>query len=120
MQTGQIIGLVMGSLIGGVPADIFSFQVVFMLAGSGVILAITLVHEDFRPVNAMAVTTPVAATKEKNGLAGLLSWPLIIYILLVVIFLSQFPLRTLKILPATIIAFNYINPGRRSTWVFRI
>ncbi|BCV22878.1 MFS transporter [Moorella sp. Hama-1] len=96
LQTGQVVGLVTGPLIGGVLADIFPFRVVFMLAGllatSGVILAITLVHEDFHPIEGSA-STAVAATKEKNGLVGLLSWPLIIYILFVVIFLSQFSTR---------------------------
>ncbi|GAF25524.1 permeases of the major facilitator superfamily [Moorella thermoacetica Y72] len=92
LQTGQVIGLVMGPLIGGVLADIFPFRVVFMLAGllaaAGAILAATMVREDFHPVN-----TTVAATREKSSPFGLLSWPRIIYIMFVVIFLSQFSTR---------------------------
>ncbi|CEP66771.1 Tetracycline resistance protein, TetA/multidrug resistance protein MdtG [Moorella glycerini] len=92
LQTGQVLGLVLGPLIGGVLADIFPFRVVFMLAGllaiTGTILAATLVHEDFHPpVRAAAKNT------EKSSLIGLLSWPLTIYSLFVVIFLSQFATR---------------------------
>lgn len=92
LQTGQVMGLVMGPLIGGVLSDIFPFQTVFLLASllaaTGTLLAITMVHEDFHPT-----TAPRAKTKKKNSLPRLLSWPLTIYIMFVVIFLSQFATR---------------------------
>jgi len=92
LQTGQVMGLVMGPLIGGVLADIFPFRTVFLLASllaaAGTLLAISMVHEDFRPAAA-----PGATTKKKSSLLRLLSWPLTIYIMFVVIFLSQFATR---------------------------
>ncbi|MDN5343947.1 MAG: transporter, family, multidrug resistance protein [Clostridia bacterium] len=92
LQTGQVMGLVLGPLIGGILADIFPFRVVFMLASllatTGIILAATMVHEEFQPVKATA-----GATKEESSPMGLLSWPLTIYIMFVVIFLSQFATR---------------------------
>ncbi|MEW8957880.1 MFS transporter [Neomoorella humiferrea] len=92
LQTGQVLGLVLGPLIGGVLADRFPLRSVFIIAGClgliGALLAATMVHEDFHPV-----ATPPTEPKEKNGLVGLLSWPLTIYIMFVVIFLSQFATR---------------------------
>ncbi|MBC7324765.1 MAG: MFS transporter [Moorella sp. (in: Bacteria)] len=53
LQTGQVLGLVIGPLIGGILADFFPFRTVFALAAllavAGVILAATMVHEDFQP-----------------------------------------------------------------------
>ncbi|WP_406677134.1 MFS transporter [Neomoorella carbonis] len=92
LQTGQVLGLVLGPLIGGILADFFPFRIVFILAGLlgiiGTILAATMVHEDFHPIAKTAVDT-----RGKSSLIGLLSWPLTIYIMFVVIFLSQFATR---------------------------
>lgn len=92
LQTGQVLGLVIGPLLGGALADIFPFRTVFLLAGLlatiGTVLAITLIHEEFHPDN----ISP-AATKKQKRLHSLFSWPLAIYIMFVVIFLSQFATR---------------------------
>lgn len=92
LQTGQVLGLVTGPLIGGVLADIFPFRTVFLLAGllaaAGTVLALAMIRESFRPV-----ATPATAVKKKNNSNRLFSWPLTIYIMFVVIFLSQFATR---------------------------
>lgn len=96
LQTAQVLGLVIGPLIGGILADFLPYRAVFVFAGllaaTGAVLAATLVHEDFHPA---AAGTP--ATTAKSSLKeGLLSWPLTIYIMFVVIFLSQFATRGIE------------------------
>ncbi|MCG0278693.1 MAG: MFS transporter [Thermanaeromonas sp.] len=89
LQAGQVLGLLVGPLLGGVLADVLSYRYVFrlgsLLAAIATFLALRYIKEDFRPVN----------TREASRSWPFLSlrWPSSIWIMFTVIFLSQFATR---------------------------
>ncbi|MDN5347833.1 MAG: transporter, family, multidrug resistance protein [Clostridia bacterium] len=92
LQTGMVLGVVIGPIIGGFLADLLPYRKVFLTAGLiaiiSVVLGIGFVHEDFHPAPRQA--------KEKRGLFHIFSWPLIIWVMFTVIFLSQFAVRGIE------------------------
>ncbi|SMB92526.1 MFS transporter, DHA1 family, multidrug resistance protein [Thermanaeromonas toyohensis ToBE] len=89
LQAGQVLGFLLGPLLGGLLADILPYRRVFqlgsLLATAATFLAFWHIKENFRPLKAKR--TP------KSWLFLTLRWPSRIWIMFTVIFLSQFATR---------------------------
>jgi DHA1 family multidrug resistance protein-like MFS transporter len=89
LQAGQVLGFLLGPLVGGALADIFPYRYVFrlgsLLAAVATFLALRYIKEEFRPVKARG-NSPARSFLT-------LRWPSSIWIMFAVIFLSQFATR---------------------------
>ncbi|MGB9662055.1 MAG: MFS transporter [Moorellaceae bacterium] len=89
MQAGQVLGYLLGPLLGGILSDLFPYRRVFQLgslmAVTATLLAVFVIQEPSRPEKQKEV--------RENGFFLSLSWPLTIWVMFTVILLSQFATR---------------------------